>query len=221
MKNEPRIPRSSQDLKASLVEQVLLLMAYCDKFDQGVIAFAKPIAGTLRTLLHHHGNSKSVLAQLSLRSGRYFTVTPPVDPKNLIGHCNLLSIRVDASGVTYVPQFDLPMGGKSRIPFPEWWTLPVAMSQDRKTLSRMDIVTAVADMDGGSHIDPSLTPIYESFRSGRFLGWMAMIDEKEGLPVASPQYSCLRVISHELLLSLEKYAPWSFSKPYVYPGRSN
>lgn len=219
MKNEPRIPRSSQDLKNSLKEQIFLLMAYCESFDQGAMAFAKPMAGTLRTLLHHKGSSQSVLHQLGLRSGRYFTVTPPVDPKNLIGHCNLLSIRMDQSGVSYAPIFELTLNGKNRIPFPEWWVLPVAMSQDKKTLSRMDIVTAVANMDGGSHVDPNLTPIYESFRSGRFLGWMAMTEGKEGIPVASPHYSCLRVISHELLLSLEKYAPWSFSKPYLYPGR--
>jgi hypothetical protein len=32
--------------------------------------------------------------------------------------------------------------------------------------------------------------------------------------VSSPQYACMRSIAHELLLTLEKYAAWSFTKPY-------
>ena len=218
MKNIPRIQRSNQDLRDSLREQVFLLVSYCASFDQGAMEFAKPMAGTLRTLLHQTKNSHALLQQLNLRSGRYFTVTPPVDFQNLVGHCNLLSMRIDQNGVQYVPQLNSPMSGKNRIPFPEWWVQPVAMAQNKKTMSRMDIVTAVANTDGGSHVDPGLTPTYESFRSGEFLGWMAMKDGAEGVPIPSPHYSCLRAISHELLLSLEKYAPWSFRKPYVYQG---
>ncbi|MBI2768961.1 MAG: hypothetical protein HYX47_05035 [Burkholderiales bacterium] len=100
----------------------------------------------------------------------------------------------------------------------------------------MDIVTAVADTDGGAHVDPGLSSLYEAFRSGRLLGMKAVsigsgqirmtlpilesktpstvdADNGEGL-LKSPQYPCVRTITHELLLTLEKYAPWSFSVRY-------
>ena len=68
-------------------------------------------------------------------------------------------------------------------------------------MSRMDIVRSVADMDGGAHLDPALTPLYNLFRSGQLLGWMVMTPEiPEGQYVPSPQYACIRVIAHETFL---------------------
>lgn len=81
-------------------------------------------------------------------------------------------------------------------------------------MSRMDIVRAVADTDGGAHIDPGFTRLYHRFRTGEFLGWMCSIEGKEGALIASPQFACIRAIAHELLLSLKEYAPWSFEDGY-------
>jgi len=189
-------------------------MAYCKHFDSGEPEFSKPMATAVRVLLHQTRNSHSVLHQLNLRSGRYFAVSPPLNPRNLLSECNLVVMRVGPTGAIYLPQLEFLPVGKSRMPFPEWWTGPVAKAQDKVTMSRMDIVCAVANMDGGAHIDPSFTALYERFRTGEFLGWRAMREGEPGELISSPQYACIRAIAHELLLTLGKYAPWCFRAPY-------
>ena len=215
-KQTQRISRTPSDLKAALSDQVFLLQAYCEHYDRGEFEFSKPMATALRVLLHHSGSSKSVLQQLNLRSGRYFTVVPPLNPRNLLSECNLVMMQVGPVGALYLPQLAFMHGRKNRIPFPEWWTAPVAKGQDKQTMSRMDIVGAVAGMDGGAHVDPGFTPLYARFRSGAFLGWLVHQDGQAPQLIAHPQYACIRAIAHELLLTLEKYAPGAFRAPYVF-----
>ena len=51
-------------------------------------------------------------------------------------------------------------------------------------------------------LDPALTPLYDQFKTGQLLGWKVMTpDAPEGKYIASPQYACVRVITHETLLS--------------------
>lgn len=214
MKSEPRIKRTKADLRAALTEQVGLLMAYCKHFDAGDAKFVKPMATAVRVLLHHHGNSKSVLQELGLRSGRFYTVAPPISSTNLLSECNLVIMKLGRAGAVYLPQLEFMPGFKNRKPFPEWWASPVAKDQNKITLSRMDIVLAVANTDGGSHIDPGFTPLYHRFRTGEFLEWKCGIEGEEGVWIASPQFACIRAIAHELLLSLNEYAPWCFEATY-------
>ena len=216
-KSQPRIKRTPLDLKAALVEQVTLLIAYCEHYDRGELEFCKPMATAVRVLLHQSKSSQSVLHQLGLRSGRYFTVAPPINPRNLLSECNLLSIHLSAGTAMYLPKLAMISGSKNRKPFCEWWTSPVAKAQNKESMSRMDIVQAVAGMDGGSHVDSGFTPLYQRFRSGEFLGWYALTggEDHEKALLTSPQYACIRTIAHELLLTLKQYAPWCFLKHYV------
>ena len=201
-------------MKAALVEQVGLLMSYCEHYDTGDLKFSKPMATAVRVLLHHQGSSKSILHQLGLRSGRFFTVAPDISPTNMLSECNLVIMRLNSMGAAYIPQLEFRPNQKHRKPFPEWWTGPVAKSQSNKTISRMDIVRSIADMDGGAHIDPAFDKVYHQFRTGAFLGWEFNIEGVGVGLIPSPQYACIRAIAHELLLTLAVYAPWSFSKPY-------
>ena len=81
-------------------------------------------------------------------------------------------------------------------------------------MSRMDIVLAVADTDGGAHVDQGFSELYLSFRTGQFLGWKYGVEGQQSEYIASPQFGCIRVIAHELLLTLQKYSPWCFDSPY-------
>jgi len=210
------MPRSRAELEAALVEQVTLLVSYCEQYDKGVLAFCKPMATAVRVLLHETGKSKSLMGQLQLRSGRFFTVCPPLNPRNLLTECGLLVFRFSHSGGEHLPRLHVPIGRQGRTPFPEWWVRPIAKGKGGKTMSRMDIICAVADTDGGSHVDAGLTEIYRSFRAGEFLGWMAALEGQPKQHIHSPQYSCVRTIAHELLLTLEKYKPQAFAAPYEF-----
>ncbi len=242
-----RIKQSQSDLRAALKEQVSLLVNFCAGYDAGMIALAKPMATALRVCLHHRGRSASLLHQLGLRGGRFFSVSGRLKHNTVPIGCSLtpMSFR-DGSG-HYVPQLDRP-SERDKLPFPEWWTGAVLRAPTGETMSRMDIVTAVADMDGGAHVDPTLAPLYARFRSGELLGLRAVsigdgqirmtlpifvssekavkdAETNEGL-LTSPQYPSIRTVAHEVLLTMERYAAWSFSTPYQFatehqPTRTN
>lgn len=236
-----RIKQSRGELREALKEQVSLLVHFCTGYDEGTIALAKPMATALRVCLHHRGRSTSLLQQLGLRCGWFFSAPGRLGPSAVPIGCSLtpMSFR-DGSG-RYVPTLARP-GKRDRLPFPEWWTGSVLRAPTGETMSRMDIVTAVADMDGGAHVDPALEPLYARFRSGQLLGMRALptedgqirmimpillspeqaakdAEQGEGL-LTSPQYPSIRTVAHEVLLTLEKYAAWSFGKPYHFMDQS-
>jgi len=66
-----RVPRSAEDQKESLEDQVELLQMACSAFDAGKRSAAKQIAATLRILLHESGRSKALLQQMGLREARF------------------------------------------------------------------------------------------------------------------------------------------------------
>lgn len=214
MSKEQKIKRSQSDLRTAFVEQVALLMSYCQQFDAGDHKYAKPMATALRVMLHKSRHSQPILDQLRLRTGRFFTVAEPLNPNNVLSECNLVYLRGSLSGAAYVPQLELRPGFKHRMPFPEWWVRPIAKGQDGQTMSRMDIVLSVADTDGGAHVDGELPPKYASFRAGKFLGWYFIVEGQKAELIESPEYGCIRAIAHEVLLTLQAYAPWSFPQRY-------
>ena len=208
--HEPKVQRSKADLRVSFLEQVGLLSAYCEYFDAGNRSFAKPIANALRLLLHQSRNCTSLLNQVGLRNGLYFTVASALNPKNLASECDLIFLRATAAGATYEPKLEPLPGHKNRMPFPEWWSRSIAKGRKGQTLSRMDMVLSVADTDGGTHLDPSLRQLYADFRTGDFLGWYFNTSaDSDGALVTSPEYACMRAVAGELLQTLRKYAPWS------------
>jgi hypothetical protein len=228
MAKKERIERSIGDKRAMLREQILLLNSYADSYDAGQRAFAKPMAASLRLLIHHHRNSISLLHQLGLRQGRFFAVVKKVSTKNLLTECNLLVTHFTGNRAHYVA-WTAPLDLRQRLSFPEWWSAPVLKGHSGITMCRRDVITAVADMDGGAHVDPSLEKVYHLFRTGELIGWgvvknemgigflvpMADSEPVNGEIMAEPQYACVRTITHEFLLTMQKYAPWSFDKPYV------
>lgn len=230
-----RIDQSKAELKEALIEQVSLLIAYCDHYDAGDHFFAKSMATALRVCLHHHGRSNALLHQLKLRSGRFYTAAPKPNSRRIPIGCGLvaMSFTQERQG-HYLPLLGA-LGYMDRLSFSEWWSGVVLRAPTGETMSRRDIVTAVADMDGGAHVDSSLSETYAAFRAGSLLGMRATnmddgkihmvipifssskndreAESQDGL-LRSPQYPSLRTITHEVLLTLEKYAPWAFISPY-------
>lgn len=47
-------------------------------------------------------------------------------------------------------------------PFDAWWTTPVVETSDLKYFSRQDLVTIMANQDGGAHVDPEIDSDYEA-----------------------------------------------------------
>lgn len=233
-----RIDQSRAELKLALIEQVSLLVASCECYDAGDHFFAKSMAAALRVCLHHQGRSNALLHQLGLRCGRFYTAAPKPSSRQVPIGCGLvaMSFSPERQG-HYVPLLG-HLGHVDRLSFPEWWGGVVLRAPAGESMSRRDIVTAVADMDGGAHVDSRLDRTYAAFRTGSLLGMRVTGTEdgkihmvipllssgrdnqdqepgpQEGL-LSGPQYPSLRTITHEVLLTLEKYAPWAFKKAYV------
>lgn len=232
-----RINQSRSDLREALKEQVSLLVHFCAGYDAGTMALAKPMATALRLCLHHRGRSAALLQQLDLRGGWFFSAPGRLGRNKVPIGCSLTPMSVIDGNGHYVPTLSR-LEKCDRLPFSEWWTGVVLRAPTGETMSRMDIVTAVADMDGGAHVDPAFTQLYARFRSGKLLGMSAFpieggqirmvmpillspehaekdTDQGDGL-LTSPQYPSIRTIAHEMLLTMEKYAAWSFGKPYQF-----
>jgi hypothetical protein len=217
-KNKPAgVARTQAELQEAMREQMLLLVDHCRQYDGGSKHYAKPIAAALRLFLHETRNSHSLLKQLGLRNGNFYTVAAPLRIAPGAYECNLLAMEV-GSDIKWLPELR-QLGLRDRTPFPEWWAGPVIQAGGR-TLSRQQIVLEIADTDGGAHLDPGLTAVYRAFVRGEFLGWRRF---GGGVPAdsapyigAGPHYACARTIAHEFLLTMQKYAPWSFSGPYVF-----
>lgn len=173
---EDRIPRTPHETRQKLRDAISLLMFNVAGYDEGKPFCADGISNSLRMLLHHtdQGKHKSLLQQLRLRSGRFYTTAPPriPDDDQLPSQCGLFDLQVTEDRADFLPRV-VPLENKSRVPFEEWWNVPVLRGHDGTKLSRRDIVLAMADMDG-SHADPAFEKRYARLRSGELLGWQVI-----------------------------------------------
>ncbi len=231
--------QTSSELWVQLCDQTDLLMLYCAHFDEGKEVVAKPMATTLRVLLHSNPNPKSssraLLDHLGLRIGRWRNVAQPGHPRDHKFPCTVVGFHVSMvvgkseRSARCTPILRGPDDGLRRSLFPTWWTEPVAYNgATGKVFSRMDVVRHVADTDGGAHVDGSLDDSYADFRGGDFLGVRAAwgpglvgisLDRDQGAPIAGAPWAAIRTIAHETLVSLQERAPRGLRQPYVWKRR--
>ena len=201
-----RIQRSREDLQRELIEQLQLLRRACVDFDTGFEPVGKHIALSLRVLIHQHGNSRALLEQLGLRSGRFLDTAGPLNPRNLVGEHNLVAMQMGPSGGRYVTL--VSTGGfaerERMINFVDWWNEPVLKDGQGRVFSRRDLISSVADTDGGAHVDPDLDEAYMALSRRNSLGWTFESGNATQPFGGRPELACVRQIAHELLCTLRK-----------------
>jgi hypothetical protein len=220
-----RVQRPKDELKRELAEQLQLLRHACQSFDNGLEAIGKHIALSLRVLLHHHGQSRSLLDQLGLRSGRFLDSAGPLIPGNLFTECNLVLMHIDMSNVrsSYRPLIAAG-GGPSPvqpIPFVNWWNDPVLKDNRGRTFCRRELVLHVADTDGGAHVDSELEEAYMAISRANSLGWVFSDGDVESALEGRPELACMRQIAHELLSTIHQFVPEfsGYAQPVVPADR--
>lgn len=209
----PRVTRSRADLLAELQDQIALLVHACDAFDRGLKPIGKHIALSLRVLLHHHGQSRSLLEQLGLRAFRFLDTAGDLNPRNLATENPLCFQRIGTNS-DYLPRC---MGGVVHdrwIPFDRWWNNPVIKDIKGRRFHRRDLILNVADTDGGAHVDPGLDEAYLDLSRNNSLGWI-LSDGNVEQPFPPPVMPCVRQIAHELLETLRAKAVGSVAVNYV------
>lgn len=209
MSRPKRIQRPKDELKQELIDQLQLLKHSCKAFDNGLEVVAKHISLSLRVLLHHRGQSRSLLDQLGLRCGRYLSSAPPLNPANLLTESNLIVMHVGTTGARYLPL--IAAGGLPTplqpVPFSEWWNNPVLKDNHGRMFCRRELVLNVADTDGGAHVDPELDEAYMAISRKNSLGWVFSAADGDCAPSGRPELACMRQIAHELLCTIYRSAP--------------
>jgi hypothetical protein len=117
-------------------------------------------------------------------------------------------IRSWGARPTYVPidQESILQLGRLKA-FADWWNDPVIKDDDNELLSRRDFVLALANKDGGAHIDTLQRRVQRLAQEGS-VGWMIGAINEEDRPISeqlitlSPILESVRTIAEEVRLTI-------------------
>lgn len=204
--------QSEEELKAHLEEQISFLRASADAYDSGFEGEAKRIAVAIRVLMHDTRNSTSLLGQLGLKSSQFLDTSLPTSPGNMTSHSGLIVTAMGSGGAKYYAFLDDGIEQPTLRDFDEWWNAPVFIESQKRNVSRKELVLAVANQDGGAHVDPALDRKYADLSRGNSLGWNFSDGSREEA-MGGPEKAALRQVCHEVLKTLLA----GYEKQPVYP----
>jgi hypothetical protein len=195
--------QSYDELIEHLKDQIYFLKNSCTSYDNGFKKEAKRLAVTIRTLVHDTTRSISLLTHLSRKNIDFYNTSLPFDEENLSPFTGLTGIRSSSEGIEHWPFLD--DGHPSRyanpwIKFDDWWN-SVVINDHKNQFTRKKLVLAVANQDGGAHVDSKLDHGYSNLTKNNSVSWT--YEE----PINQIELASLRQIAHEVLKTLEKEFP--------------
>lgn len=210
-------PQSEPELIGHLIEQVGFLRASADAYDAGEDSEAKRLATVVRTLCHDTPRSTSLLQQLGSLTRLRFVDTIPdrpapnledldVTPSDPDGELKMVTVFSSplapmAGGPRgYVAQLDRASRSLPKT-FATWWGAPVVRDAQGNSMSRRDVVLALANQDGGAHVDPSLKQSeYVAISREQSLGTIEYTgsDGRRHVVDANPLLAVMRQIAYEV-----------------------
>jgi hypothetical protein len=163
-----------QDFRQQFEEQIAFLRSSSEAYDAGKEPEAKRLSVNLRILVHDTRSSVSLLTHLKIKDKLPFVDTaPPPPPPEVIpifngGLCQAHKTFGEGSKTRVVPVLDIDpeRNAQPRQCFADWWETPVLNDHEGNAFTRKDFVLAVADQDGGAHVDAQLEPAYEALTRG-------------------------------------------------------
>ena len=172
------VQKTPDDLKRALVEQLGFLRGSGAAFDAGMEAEAKRIAVAVRVLVHNTNRSQALLHLLGvLDEWTFLDSVGPVDDRNLVADPRLVMMRMTSLGDGraeghYVPHLgDMPAGPGWAVDFKRWWNMPITKDSTRSDFSRADFVLALANQEGGAHVDPRSQSRIDRLARAETIGW--------------------------------------------------
>ena len=200
----------NSELLAFLVEQVAFLKRSAAAYDEGFKSEAKRLGVVVRVLVHDTGQSRSLLSLVRKKTIRFLDTSVPPNPRNLLSHQGLTLMSLGPSGAEYVPRCLAPPN--PMLPPPrwvgiiDWWRGVVLLDEAKRAFSRKDLVLALANKEGGAHVDTRLDAQYAALSRHFSMGWW-FSTESSTEPVADIELACVRQIAHEVIASLERAFP--------------
>lgn len=199
--------RTLQELKVHLDEQIKFLENSINLYDQWDENEFKRIATVIRTLVHDTKTSVSLLWQIGTKKWRFYSTCNILDfswsvPQRwlIVSYIGQWSFASD-----YYPALDdFPV---RRITFEEWWNelifIKMEQNGEKITISRKELILAVANSDWGAHVGLEVEEAYLKLSKHHLLGDMKILGanllwEK----CKNPERATVRQIWHEILKTL-------------------
>jgi hypothetical protein len=203
--------QSSDELLTHLRDQINFMIASAISFDNGFEGEAKRLAVAIRILVHDTSRSSALLTLLRKMDILFYDSASAFDPRNLLPSNCLTMIRASKKGGEelvgdYVAPLDRlsPARNKDKkAGFGKWWNR-TTMYKDKEgnLFTRRDLVLAVANKEGGAHIDRKLDQAYANLARFNSLGWKVFTEGREKDFLNSPVLPSIRQIAHEVLKTL-------------------
>jgi hypothetical protein len=221
---------SHDELEQQLAEQVAIMRRTALAFDEGHEYEAKQLAARIRLLVHDVGGSHSLLGQLGLKNRMRFEDSTlrllDLPPGAIVLHSGITITQMRLGGPNAGVAFAAPL---DKLPperlgppveFAQWWEPVILTDQEGNEFSRRSLVLALANQDGGAHVDPELRPGYAALVKENSLGKNGAGPGQEPRPLLNIALASVRQIAHELLRTFERELPGSPVKAPVDSSRA-
>lgn len=203
--------QNKEDLHKQLKDQILFLILSAENFDKGITEEAKRLAVTLRTLIHHTKNSKALLFQLGYNNLKFYNTAEEYDSNNLLPTMALIGMRHKQGKWSYVALLDDLPTKPNKIQLDDWWLRKIVFKdKNNNKLTRKDLICYVANQDGGTHVDPTLTKEYADITKNNSLGWIQTTSDGYKELEINPVFASIRQITHEVLKTFKEELPEYF-----------
>lgn len=208
-----RISQSKIELETHLREHLDFLNRSAFYYDEGAISEAKRIATSIRVLLHNTEKSHSLLDQLNMKGISFLNTAAKHNSVNkdfFYGLCNVeISFDENMVMVGKCKPFlsNTPKGLIcKKLLFPNWWNQVVIADSKGNTFKRRELVLALANTDGGAHVDPKLDARYRALSRENSLGF-SVATNGVSTPILGFELAAARQIAYELICSIKDRHP--------------
>jgi len=200
--------QSTEELQQHLKDTIQALQDSANAFDEGREWEAKRLAASIRVLLHDTSVSKSLLGQLGQKAIPFYDTSLPHSPENVLTYSGLTAMEMTPQGANHVALLDMlpPEIPPRWVEFDNWWHGIIFIDKNASKTSRMDLIGAVANTDGGAHVDPVLDGKYANLSRRNSLAWRFK-GPRGDVPLDGPEKAAIRQITHEVLKTLNPAMP--------------
>lgn len=200
--------QSQKDLEQHLEDIIEALELSSKAFDEGHTGESKRLAASIRVLVHDTQYSKSLLGQLDKKNIKFYDTSLPSNEDANLPYNGLVGMDITPRVAKYIALLDElpPETPPNWVSFDEWWEKVIFINKTRNKTTRKDLILAMANKDGGAHVDPVLDEKYADLSRRNSLAWR-FSNLKGDFPLGGPENASVRQIAHEILKTLDPKMP--------------
>jgi hypothetical protein len=200
MTTSPQQPRPiPAAVLVPLREHVDFLVRATDAYDAGFTSEITRCAVVLRALFHSPPPFLSWLARADGLQGGFLSTALPSNTEGVSKYGSLVITAHFDGRAIHLCALDSAWYARW-VRFATWWDELVFVDEQKKELSRREVVLTVAAKDGGTNLDPNLALAYERLSQYESVDTTRNAAATE--PVTIPERAALRQIAHETLRTL-------------------